>query len=112
MPDVFDGFPETIRIGPYPHRITVKAIAPDGDSSVFGEFSSKRLEITINSGDHPSDDHVADTLLHEILHGLFAYSGLELKAEELICTYLGTGLMQVFRDNPKLVAWLTKALKS
>lgn len=110
MSDVFGGLPTSIRIGPYDHKVIVKEIIPDDGSTVFGEFSSERLEITIHPSNHPHDHHIVDTLLHEILHGLFEYSGLDLKVEERICSFLGTGLMQVIRDNPELVKWLTKAV--
>lgn len=112
MSNVFEGLPGSLRIGPYEHRVDVKHIPPDDNGVVFGQFSPKFLTITINPDDHPHDSHIVDTFLHEVLHGLFCYSGIELKAEEQVCELLGTGLMQVLRDSPELLAWLTKALRA
>jgi hypothetical protein len=35
-----------------------------------------------------------------------------MSQEEQVVSAIATGLTQVLRDNPKLVAWLTKALRA
>lgn len=56
-----------------------------------------------------------DTILHEICHALYYENGLatELKArdddlEEQVVRRTATGLLQIFRDNPQLVTFLTE----
>lgn len=50
---------------------------------------------------------VVDTLLHEIMHAIWNYMGLDEKhGEEPIVHRIGTGLTQVFCDNPQLVQWI------
>jgi hypothetical protein len=54
---------------------------------------------------------VVDTLLHEIMHAIWYYMGLDEKhGEEPVVHRLGTGLTQVFCDNPTLVRWIDSAV--
>ena len=48
------------------------------------------------------------TVLHEILHACADVVGVDDdKAEERVVTVLSPALLQVLRDNPRLVEWLT-----
>ena len=59
-----------------------------------------------------SPEAKACTLLHEILHAVWALHALsDDDKEERIVTALGNGLSQVFRDNPELVTFIKKGLK-
>ena len=50
---------------------------------------------------------LADTLLHEIMHAVWHYMGLNEKhEEESVVNRLSTGLTQVFCDNPSLLKWI------
>jgi len=57
-----------------------------------------------------------DTLMHEVMHGVFSESGLgtEIKGEdeeETIVRRLTTGFLQVLRANPKFTKLLTETDK-
>jgi hypothetical protein len=55
---------------------------------------------------------LADTLIHEILHAIHNVWGLRVgDDEERIVAVTATALLTVFRDNPKLLAWLGANLK-
>ena len=45
-----------------------------------------------------------DTVLHEVLHTVEAFMGLDV--EEEVIEKLATGLLGVLKDNPKLVTYL------
>lgn len=111
MSEVFSGLPPSLRIGPYDIKVTVKDIPLDDDgNTTFGLYSTVKLSIELHQ-DVPHPLHAADTFLHEILHGLYGHAGLgAMSSEEQVCTALATGLVQVFRDNPEALKWLTKAV--
>jgi len=51
----------------------------------------------------------ADMVLHEICHGLWYVMSLEEKdAEENVVSRLSTGLVSLFKDNPKFTAWFLR----
>jgi hypothetical protein len=109
--DVFSGFPKSLRIGPYDIPVKITDIKAEEGRVLFGTYSALgSIELNPIA---PNPIHAADTVLHEILHGVYGNSGLgPISEEEQICSALSTGLLQVLRDNPKLVAWLTKALRA
>jgi hypothetical protein len=111
VPDVFAGLPKSIRIGPYDIPVTIADIKAEEGRVMFGVYSAfGTIELNPIA---PNPIHGADTVLHEILHAVYANAGLSpLSDEEHVCSAISTGLLQVLRDNPKLVAWLTKALRS
>jgi hypothetical protein len=112
MPDVFVGLPKSVRIGPYDIAVTVKEIPKDDDgNSPFGLYTpASSIELNTTA---PNAIHAADTMLHEVLHGVYGNAGLgPMSQEEQVVSAIATGLTQVLRDNPKLVAWLTKALRA
>lgn len=67
----------------------------------YGSFSPSDGLIRVESG-LPADQ-MFHTLIHEILHGVFAaYYGPHEDEEELV-GQLSVGIAQVVRDNPRLV---------
>lgn len=55
---------------------------------------------------------VADTILHEILHAIWAERRLPNRTrEERAVTALAQGLTTVFRDNPGLLTYIDKLVK-
>lgn len=53
----------------------------------------------------------ADTLLHEVMHSVLRQQGRQyVPEEEVYVNALACGLAGVFRDNPHLLKYLTKAL--
>ena len=71
----------------------------------YGEYDHRKNSITIQNGLGPLDE--ANTLLHEILHGIsyinsLTQSGQPLdkeNSEEVVINTITNGLAQVFRDN-------------
>ena len=58
-----------------------------------------------------SPEAKACTLLHEVLHAVWALHALsDDDKEERIVTALGNGLAQVFRDNSKLLSFIKNSL--
>ena len=55
---------------------------------------------------------ILNTLIHEIYHAIFQVYVIDSEdAEERIVTTLTNGWIQVYRDNPELIKFITKMLK-
>ena len=64
-------------------------------------------ELTIRISDDYNLSHIKETLLHEIMHGIWwAYNVHDKDDEERTVTTLTVGLSQVFNDNPKIMEFL------
>jgi hypothetical protein len=52
-------------------------------------------------------------VLHELFHAIYANEGLDVNGdgEESIVSSFETGLVSLFRDNPKLLNWIKRGLK-
>lgn len=95
--------PSSITVGAYTYEVGVRETADEG--SVVNE--SQIITVAPNRG----PDATADSLLHECLHALFYISGtraagIGTKTEEQLVTALSPLLLQLLRDNPKLVDFL------
>jgi hypothetical protein len=54
----------------------------------------------------------AETVLHELLHAVFAVASVQAKqGEEHIVSVVATHLAQIIRDNPEFVTWLQATVK-
>jgi hypothetical protein len=53
------------------------------------------------------------TVIHELLHVIYDNEAIEDKrsSEEAIVVSFETGLVSLFRDNPKLLNWIKRGLK-
>lgn len=100
--------PAVIAIGPYHWTVRYTKFGP-------GEFARsypKKLEIDIDAS--LPHDQLEETLLHEIMHGCeFIGNGGTVVEEERLTDdqfieQTAPMLLQVFRDNPELVAWLAR----
>lgn len=68
----------------------------------LGECVDSSQLIKIQTGLHPETQ--ADTLLHEIIHGIdFAFNA---KLTERQVHSVATGILAVLYDNPEIVAWI------
>ena len=82
-----------------------------------GEYEHRKNQITIQQGLSPLDE--ANTLLHEILHGVayinsLTQTGQPLDSEnkeEVVINTITNGLAQVFRDNKWLLPYFIKKFK-
>lgn len=97
--------PTTIRIGFHDFEV----VALEEPKRVLGDIEPDLGRIRLDL-DRPAA-LLAETTLHEVLHGAWAMGGLPAKAdEELAVTILSKQLAQVIRDNPDLIAYLQDAL--
>jgi hypothetical protein len=107
-----DNLPDTLRIG-Y-QDITVKK-GKFNDEEDFGSYDEEKAEIRINTEKRLRE--VVNTVLHESLHavwhvyGLRDRTGWKIEEEEYIVTLTAHALTAMFRDNPKLLVFLTESLK-
>lgn len=77
------------------------------DDWVLGEIFYGKAKIYID--DEQSEQTKPTTLMHEILHGILVQAG-QYKANENegLINALSFSLVQLIRDNPELVAYLTR----
>jgi hypothetical protein len=86
-------------------------------SDAYGEYDHRKNTISIQEGLPPLDE--ANTLLHEIMHGVAYINSLTQTGEpldtenkeEMVINTLTNGLAQVFRDNKWLLPYFMKKLK-
>ena len=86
-------------------------------SDCYGEYDHRKNSITIQNGLSPLDE--ANTLLHEIIHGIayinsLTQSGQPLDTEskeEVVVNTMTNALAQVFRDNKWLLPYFRDKFK-
>ena len=86
-------------------------------SDCYGEYDHRKNVITIQSDLSPLDE--ANTVVHEILHGIAYINSLTVSGqpldsdnkEEVVINQFTNGLIQVFRDNKWLLPYLKDKLK-
>ena len=105
---------EFIKIGYRNYKIDVWPDSFASTEDAEGEFFSKEGKIGIK-GSTIGSAHGANTVLHEILHGIIYQYGLgedlkEVKEEKIVNT-LANGLITVFVDNPELLDYLKNKIK-
>ncbi|WP_316172980.1 hypothetical protein [Bradyrhizobium sp. SZCCHNRI2049] len=94
--------PRKIRVGAYDWRIKVEA----GVSEDYGETDYDNAVVAIWPEEHQSPDRLVGTLVHELIHVIDPDLGEETVVK------LENGLISLFRDNPKLLTWIKRGLKS
>ena len=105
-------------------KIGYQDITIERDTSTFqkqtdsyGEYDHRKNTITIQTGLEPLDE--ANTLLHEILHGVSYINSLTTSGqpldtegkEEIVVNQMTNGLAQVFRDNKWLMTYFRDKFK-
>lgn len=109
-PTLKDKPPSTIKAGPFTWNVR---FVKTGDA--FGEIVYRPLELRI-APDLPPDQ-LKETMLHELLHasmfvGGGGTSGPVIHGEEMtddqFIEAAAPTMLQIFRDNPELVAWLAR----
>lgn len=77
----------------------------------YGQSDDVHKTITLDPVASATPFGEADTLLHEVMHSTLRQQGrVSCEEEETYVRALATGLCGVFRDNPALLRYLTKAL--
>ena len=109
--------PEKIKIGYQDVVIERETSTFSKQTDSYGEYDHRKNIITIQT--QLSDLDEADTLLHEILHGIAYINSLTVGGmpldkedkEEIVINQMTNGLMQVFRDNKWLLDFLKEKTK-
>lgn len=103
--------PKNIKVGPYTYDISFgkKKTELSDNSELIGETNFQNLLIWIKRGKNVIE---RETLLHEIIHSIFAVSGVSNKfsydEEELIVSSISPYLFMVLLDNPNTLEFLLK----
>ena len=106
-----------IKIGYQDINIELETSTFQKQTDCYGEYDHRKNSITIQNGLGPLDE--ANTLLHEILHGIsyinsLTQSGQPLdkeNSEEVVINTITNGLAQVFRDNKWLLPYFKDKFK-
>lgn len=97
--------PDVIRIGPY--DVKVEKVKELGDDYAQFLAVEEKLIIVYDFG---SKFAAVDTVIHELLHGIWKFQHLPKRCdEERGVSVLATGLTTIFRDNPQLLKWVVSA---
>ena len=109
--------PDKVRIGYQDIVIDREKASFSKPTDSYGEYDHRKNTITVQS--ELSDLDEANTMIHEILHGIsyihsLTVSGQPLDTEnkeEVVINQMTNGLVQVFRDNKWLLLYLRDKLK-
>jgi len=99
---------DTIKIGTVRYRVIHQKPSQEGveeNKIIVGCIKYEYGEIWTNN--ESPDDVCANTLMHEVVHGLFNHSGQYQSSEEQIESF-ATILGLFIRENPKLIEAIQK----
>lgn len=100
--------PKRIRVAAFDIRVV--SLDPQNRHD-HGTFDAARQEMAL-CGDFPTTVMECETLLHEVMHAIYwAYGIKQGDDEERTVTAMTVGLMQVWRDNPKLIDWINSVTR-
>lgn len=94
--------PAKVVVGPHTYTVAHAAGMTD-----FGNTNTRTQRIIL--ADDQSPGALRDTVLHEVLHCVVAHAGFSQEwedREEGIVNRLTPVVLQVLRDNPRLVSYL------
>ncbi len=98
--------PRKLRLGAFDYAVVVW----DGESDDWGQIDQDNHTISIWPNEMPSTNHLVSILIHEILHS-FYNEATQIGGEETTVSVFSERLVDLFRDNPKLLTWIKKGLK-
>lgn len=115
---VLKTLPRRIKVGAYDWRIKIDT----NPSEDYGETNYDKAEITIWPANHQSPERLVGTVIHELLHVIYDEKEIgdvvdnppagAVDGEEEVIVGFETGLVSLFRDNPKLLNWIKRGLKT
>jgi hypothetical protein len=98
--------PLVVTVGPHPYamRYVSGLMHEDGDA-LLGLCATDDLVIQLEEKQPTS--LLRETVLHELVHAIASQFGLsDENTEEEWANAVGVGMLQVLRQNPRLVSWL------
>ena len=95
--------PKVLKVGPHVYTVAPDALLDDDLGA------TRKATTTIGWHPHQSDSQLRVTVLHEALHAVWDYAGVDLGSdvEERVITAMAGPLLDTLRRNPRLVTWLT-----
>lgn len=103
--------PHKVRIGAMDYTVEPWSTREASSAGALGMCDANLLIIRIREDMVPMKK--AEVLVHEILHGMWDSAGLHCGSdpeEEHVVSALAYQFLQVWRDNPELLAFLTATL--
>jgi hypothetical protein len=95
--------PGYLKVGPFNYTVELhEGYWNKDDERVYGEVDERNC--TINLDIDASPEMVRDSIVHEVLHAMLLMYD---KDDEELVRLLAPMLLQVMRDNPKLMLALT-----
>ena len=79
----------------------VPLLLAEDREDVWGEWDGRENTITLNA--QASKDHLKDSLLHDAIHGIDEFLGLNLKHSVVYA--LSQHIWLMFKENPELAQW-------
>lgn len=101
--------PQKVKIGPTHYSINYMSKDQD-EAGVYGRCNTKTHEIHINRS--ICDEEAKASVLHEVLHGVFSVANvshvlnMNEQGEENLIRMLEPFMLQLIRENPKLMEYL------
>lgn len=98
--------PSKIKIGPRTYDIKyVEDLRSEDDKQIHGQCHPDELTISLHTGQKKNTEQ--DSVMHEVLHGIFNLIHLHMPdLEENIVCRMSPVLLGVIKENPKLVRYL------
>lgn len=96
--------PKRVKVGPHQYQVVVLPNAILNVTGRAGQCDAQRGVITIDGTQTPTQ--LADTLLHEVTHALLEVTDLDTDVAERVALAMGPGLLDLIRDNPRLIDWI------
>lgn len=97
--------PKSVKV--FGQKYTIRYDYDSTENNGFCEADSNLIRISPSM----QDDKLFRVLMHEICHAIIAETplyGRKRFDEEEVCNIVGFHFIDMLKDNPKLVAWLTK----
>ena len=107
---IVPSLPKSVRVGPLVY--TIKRWSPMASSNAEAYGICDRTTCVILVREDLSPQKAAETLWHEVLHAAYHGAGLTVGEhfEERTVNALTFTTLQVIKDNPDLLVYLTEAL--
>jgi len=91
--------PDSVRIGGVEYHVHYVENLLLGSDIAYGRIDFENCRIDLSSTDGVAHEKRCLILWHEILHGICAHAGLEIKNEEAVVEMFAKGIYQVLQDN-------------
>lgn len=102
--------PTSVRIGPFDFAVEDWDPRFASSAARFGECDKQQNIIRVRTDMPPQ--RIAEVLLHEINHAIWEVGACdELADEERVISAISMVWCQVWRDNPSLIACITKMVR-